>query len=270
MNILENLAEDNKNLIKYIIEGYDETIESIAKGINSAIAGPGVLFNQVIGDSHCIVNFGSFDGLLALKLTYSAKDLPPIDTFEYIRVSELLCSRAKINVFEQLVFLKSLYEQNLILFSEEAQLTLEEFSLSDAERQWQKNSLHCSIWYIQSPELLSFVKKFSQSHILPTKALRNYMDNGYKTEEQKRFCSSRRTSIAAIGVAILIAILSPILTNKCSSDSPIELNDAQFNAILDSLSSFNENSRDIKMFLKFQSQDSIKNHYNGKTKNEKS
>ena len=269
MNILENLTEDNKSLIDFIIDGYDETIESISKGINSAVAGPGVLFNQVIGDSNCVVDLGCLDGLLALKLTYSAKDLPPVDSFEYIRAAELICSRAKLNVFEQLVLLKSLYEQNLILFSEEAQLTLERFSLSDAERQWQKeNSLHCSIWYIQSPELLSFVRKYSQSHILPTKALRNYKDNVYKTEEQKRFINSQRTSIVAIVVAILIAFLSPILTNKFTDNSPIELNNVQFNAILDTLSNINESSRDIRIYINNQPQDSIKLN-NGKAENEK-
>ncbi|MDE6483953.1 MAG: hypothetical protein K2L14_00965 [Duncaniella sp.] len=269
MNILENLTEDNKNLIKFIIDGYDETIESISKGINSAVAGHGVLFNQVIGDSNCLVDLGSLDGLLALKLTYSSKKRPPTDTFEYIRASELICSRARLNVFEQLVFLKSLYEQNLIIFSEEAQLSLEKFSINDAERQWHKeNSLHCSIWYIQSPELLSFVRKYSQSHILPTKALRNYKDNGYKTEEQKKFCYSQRTSIVAIVVAILIAILSPILTQKFTDNSPIELNNTQFNAILDSLSYINESCSDIRVYIKNQAQDSIKLN-NGKITNEK-
>lgn len=242
MNTLENIGAVDKEIIKCIVDGFNETLRAIESGRNSAVADPGVLFSQIFDEKRCIVELYKQDKLLALKLYYNERGLPPSDTYDYIKETEYVGCLARLHTIEKLSFLKRLYDDNLIIFSESSSQPLKSWEVSKEEKAWMDEAkIHCAVWFVENPELLNFVSKFRYSHIIPTEVLKTYKDNNFKTTEEVRFKKSQRVSYFGIISAVVIAVASPWLMTKCSRTS---IEQSQIESIINA---FHEQNDELKI-----------------------
>lgn len=198
---MEKLTQKEIAYIDKIIAEYDRTLAECQKA--ESIQEVGLLFKRLFYDVSGFICFGKSEGHCALVFNRIEADINDQ------KAAAAACNKLEesyIEVIQALHFIMRLHKAGMVVFKWELapndQLVSEE--MGDASK------------YVQLPihdaEMESFIEDHHYASILPTPLLREFVNRGYVDSDVVR---QRQTMIATwtgIGVAVLIGLISIILS----------------------------------------------------------
>ena len=206
MNPLFNVNIISKQLIQKIVDGFRETSRLIDEDKSTPHYGPGLMFRQLFYEDDCFINI--FEGehkSIAIELEFSKETDEGLSTGELIEKHAKFGGKKKSNFIEKLIYLKSLYENGLIYFSEErkenSKISLPFYTSSLKKEEQFKDKMNYMTWFISYPSLYQFICRFYYSNVIPLSSLISFYDNGYVTEEEKRYNKQVQLSEESLRIA---------------------------------------------------------------------
>lgn len=267
MNILDSASSTEKELVRRIVDNYRGGYENIKADKHSILDSPGCWLHSLFYDfnlsaSSCFINFSNRDNqLLATYVLPKGDDAN--EFFQQINIK-------KASFFEQIAFLKLLFQNNLIFFEQDYDCGLSKFSgHSDQDvENWESHELGYYDEIIKNNDIFDFINTYYWSCVIPSSILCDYKDNDFKTVEAKRHKENAILSRIGIISAFIIALISPCLMTRCSKTS---IESSQLDAILNTIPKQVEqiklNDEQMDSILTIMNKITILN--NGKTENEK-
>ncbi|MBD5241905.1 MAG: hypothetical protein HDS59_07495 [Barnesiella sp.] len=267
MNILDSASSTEKELVRRIVDNYRGGYENIKADKHSILDSPGCWLHSLFYDfnlsaSSCFINFSNKDNqLLATYVLPKGDDAS--DFFQQINIK-------KASFFEQIAFLKLLFQNNLIFFDQDYDCGLSKFSgHSDHDvENWESHGLGYYDEIIKNNSIFDFLNTYYWSYVIPSSILCDYKDNDFKTVEAKRHRENAILSRIGIISAFIIALISPWLMTRYSKTSiePVQL-DTILNAIPKQVDQIKLNEEQVDSILT--NIDKIIKSHNGKAENEK-
>lgn len=267
MNILDSASATEKELVRRIVDNYRGGYKNIKEDKHSILDSPGCWLHSLFYDFHisnssCCINFSNKDNqLLATYVLPKGDDAN--EFFQRINIK-------KASFFEQIAFLRLLFQNNLIFFEEDYDCGLQKFSghTDHDVTKWEEHGLWYNDEIIKNKDIFDFLNTYYWSPVIPSSILCDYKDNKYKTIEAKRHKENARLSRTGIFSACLIALLTPWLMTKCSKSTiePAQI-ETILNAIPKQADQIKLNEEQMDSILSKINKITISN--NGKTKNEK-
>lgn len=231
MNILDSASATEKELVRRIVENYRGGYKNIKEDKHSILDSPGcwlhsLFYDFYLSDSSCCINFSNEDNQLMATFVLPKCD----DSDEFFQRINI----KKASFFEQIAFLKLLFQNNLIFFEKDYDCGLNKFSgHSDQElARWEEHGLRHYDDIIKNNDVFAFINKYYWSRVIPSSILCDYNENNFKTVEARRYEGNARLGRASLCLAIMIALGSPWLMNKCSKTTLTEI---QYNGIINSI-----------------------------------
>ncbi len=208
MNPLENINDTSKDLIKEIVEGYKESSTLIETGLSTPYFGPGLMFSQLFSDDECLLNVYIYQRkskILTLEIEFPKYGEESISSGDKLKKYEKYASKKKSKFIENLLYLISLYDNGLIYFSGENQETSKKalpiYTSTLQQKQSWYDKFNVVAWNISYPTIYNFVCKFYYTNVIPTPTLIDYYENGYVTEDTKRYNEQLTINKKALEIA---------------------------------------------------------------------
>ena len=90
------------------------------------------------------------------------------------------------------------------------------------------------------------LSKYLNSRILPTAALRDYVNNGFRTNEERNTHLGLRYSLISMAIAVFVAALSPAISVMISNRFGVTtINESQIDSLINSCKSIDMSKDDI-------------------------
>ena len=219
MNPLDNINDISKCVIKEIIDSHREKQAIIKEGKGSSYFLPGIVLDQLFSDADCFLDImQGKDETLIFEFVFPKDGEDGISLNERIDRHKHFISKKRYVFIEKLIYVMSLYDNGYIYFSEEEESALPVFTtITDRIEFFKNENLNVRIVFVRKPTLFEFVNKFYYANIIPTKALIDFYDNGYKTIDQIRDEEQLRINAESLEIArssLVEAKEATILANK--------------------------------------------------------
>lgn len=244
MNILEYCTQEDKKVIGCIVDGYLLDYDNIKINDFSYCDSPGLFFFSIFHeynptDIDCHINLSNNNGILTAEFF--------VDNDSDSNSQSRIISLKKAGLMSRICFIENLFKNNLIFFESDNNDSLPLYNEPNKKSlgEFSEENIKVHAEPIYSQTFFDLINKFYWSRVIPSSILIEYRRNNYLTTEQLRHNKQIRHTWYGIIVAILIGIVSPLLT---SIFSKVTIEDTQFNQIIKSHSNDSEIPYDISSY----------------------
>lgn len=224
-NILSNIDEPCKLIVDRIVDAYNNYFEAIKEDCSHTYGDPGHPFDSLFGKDYLHGAHFTIDhkvNALMINQVFDKNDYSHLSQKQMIDAFHVDAVIQKTQVIEQLNFVKLLYENGLIFFTEDkdgqdiGEWKPDHRFMDEAL----KSGKHFNHAFVYSTTLLDFVSKFFYARVLPSQRLIDFKANGYKTSDEIAFKKTQRLGWAGVLVALLVGITSLVVS--IAKDSTID------------------------------------------------
>lgn len=192
--------ESDKELIRKLVKRRQQVLAIPIEKRNKENYGMGIPFRQLFADIDDSIDF-SLSGSDVFVNVGNDAFIKGRDTVENAYLHANLTTDIEVKVLQRLLLLQRLEEERYIVW------TLSEGSVDYPEPD---NRL----FYLIDERDKSFARERANREAIATEDMVEFVDNGFRTKEDRQFRKSLRNSWIAIGLAFL-SIVSSIVFNLC-------------------------------------------------------
>lgn len=270
-----NLDHEAKKFIASIVDNYVLGKKYMKDGSNPYISTPGVQVQNIfidISNKYVFnINLHKYeDSNIEVYYVFDPKQIVKVKNEDEYDAEERFIKIKRAEFIYKISLLKWLLDSGCIFLVDDKSWNIfntGQISEHDKSR-WESHGIKYYREVIKSKTLFDFISEFHNCIIIPSPQLIDLRNNKFKTPERIRFIRTQIVSWTAIVAALVIATLTPFLSNLFSHST---IEQSQFDTIINAMPRHIDNVRINK-----QQMDSIitilnkraeANH--GKTKNAK-
>lgn len=226
MNVLNNLDDFQKEILIKILDNFNNYLCDFQASVSIDEANMflshlmyGILNKNIYVEEMYIATFKD-SSQITFQIVYNTHKMKENGIEDMERYIEKSSKSIKLELIRFLDFVYKLYNQGLIVFSdeEEGETDYSVWEKADYKLCQTKGFIVESVFF-SSEVFKYFVDKYYTAAIIPSPLLIEYRNNNFQNEEQIQFKKTQLVSKIAIVISLIIGLGSPWLMTTCSKST---------------------------------------------------